>query len=157
MLPSVAYALMLGTAPASAVGTWQSRYETLVWLMRQGNVEPVARQFHPDYSEVVDGKIVGLAEVRKQLTERMQAVAEFGQAPVVLKVKQVGNTVAVDVRMTYRAVRDEDGRKAVYVGRSVLSDTWLKVGSGHKLYRSTLVSTVTTRDGKVVTPPAASQ
>lgn len=142
-------------APADPDKEWQVRYDQIVAGMKKRDPKPLLKILHKDYTEMSDGIVVGLAKVKGQLPGRMDTVAQFGQKPKVVAVKVVGNTAQVTLYMSYKATKIEAKKSAVYESTSRLYDTWVKVGSTWQLYRSAVLESKTTRNGKVLKRPGS--
>lgn len=145
------FPLLLGQA--SDMKPWQARYDALVASMKAQDAKKVTGFLHAQYTEVADGVVLNRAEVVRRMPERLKLVGQYGQKPKVLKVNVIGNTATVSVEMNFKAVMTENKKKVTYTSMSRLSDTWLKVKNEFKLYRSVVETSVTKRDGKVVTAP----
>lgn len=156
-MPLIASLVLLLGQNNDPVKLWQVKYESLINTMKQKETRKVLALFHKDYSETSDGIVLGLAQVKKHLPARMDTIAKYGQKPIVRGVKAVGYTATVTVDMSYKAVRKEKGKTNTLFSRSRLIDTWVKVGKDFQLFRSVLVSTETTLNGKPVKPPTKSQ
>ena len=156
-MPLIASLVLLLGQNNDPVKIWQANYELLIGAMRKKQASNVLRAFHKDYSETSDGLVLGLEQVKKHLPARMETIAKYGQKPIVRGVKSVGYTATVTVDMSYKAVKKEKGKTNTLLSISRLTDTWVKVGKDYKLFRSVLVSTKTTLNGKPVKPPTKSQ
>ncbi|MCC7433235.1 MAG: nuclear transport factor 2 family protein [Methanoregulaceae archaeon] len=147
----LALPLLLGQT--SDMKPWQARYDALVAAMKALDSKKATGFMHAQYTEVADGVVLNRAEVVRRMPERLKLVGQYGQKPKVLKVNVIGNTATVSVEMNFKAVMTENKKKVTYTSMSRLSDTWLKVNNEFKLYRSVVETSVTKRDGKVVTAP----
>lgn len=156
-MPLVACLALVFAQNSDPVKIWQGRYEGLIGLMRKRETSKVLALFHKDYSETSDGIVQGLPQVKKHLPARMDTIAKYGLKPIVRGVKSVGYTATVTLDMGYKATKNQGGKTHVLQSTSRLTDTWVKVGNDYQLFRSVLVSTKTTLDGKPVKPPTKSQ
>lgn len=150
---SLILALPLLLGQTSDLKPWQVRYDALVAAMKAQDAKKATGFLHAQYTEVADGVVLNRAEVVRRMPERLKLVGQYGQKPKVLKVNVIGNTATVSVEMNFKAVMTENKKKVTYTSMSRLSDTWLKVKNEFKLYRSVVETSVTKRDGKVVTAP----
>ncbi len=154
-LPLSLLMTMAVMAPSDPVKEWQVRYDQIVGGMKKRDPKPFLKVLHKDYTEMSDGIVSGLAKVKTQLPGRMDTVAQFGQKPKVVAAKVVGNTAQVTFYMTYKATKTEAKKKVVFESTSKLYDTWVKVGSTWQLYRSAVLESKTTRNGKVLKRPGS--
>lgn len=134
---------------------WQARYDRIVAAMKKRDAKPFLEYLHKDYVELADGLVMSVADVRRALPARMDTVARYGQKPKVLEAKVIGSTARITFTMTYRGSQKEGKKTSVYETTATLLDTWLQVGTRWQLYRSTVMSSVTKRNGKVVKKPGS--
>jgi hypothetical protein len=146
-------AVLTVLTPPNPVKDWQSRYDFIVAGMKRRDAGRLIKRLHKDYSEQANGVVIGRSDVLKQLPPRMDLLARYESKLKVASVKTIGSTTQIDLTMTYKATLAENKTKAVYISTSTLHDTWLKVGAEWQLYRSALLESKTTRNGKQVKKP----
>jgi len=152
VVASLLYPLLL-CAPPDPVKEWQVRYDFMISGMKRHDATRLVKRLHKDYTELANGLVVGRADVLKQIPARMDTLANFENHLKVVSVKAVGATTRVNLTMVYKATKTENKRKATYISTSKLLDTWVKVGTDWQLYRSAVLESKTTRNGKVLKKP----